>query len=333
MRAMVLRAPSAAENDPLEQADLEMPAPGPGELRLRVLACGVCHTDLHIVEGELSRPRTPIVPGHQIVGVVDATGARTHRRPGEVLGVTWLYSTCGRCEYCTSDRENLCDEARFTGLHADGGYAEYVVVREDFAQPLPSGLPPHHAAPLLCAGVIGYRALRLSGIQPGQRLGLFGFGASAHVTIQVARHWGCEVYAFSRSDEHRRHALELGAVWAGSAQEDPPTSMHASIVFAPVGSVVHDALRSLGKGGTVAVNAVHMSPIPELPYERIYFERTLKSVANLTRRDARELLELAATIDLHTDVERHPLEHANEALQRLKRSEIRGAAVLDVASS
>jgi propanol-preferring alcohol dehydrogenase len=295
------------------------------------LACGVCHTDLHLVEGDLPLLRDSIVPGHQIVGVVDEVGPETSRRPGETLGVTWLYSACGRCELCKSGRENLCEQARFTGFHHDGGFAEFVVVPEAFALPIPETMPPRHAAPLLCAGVIGYRALRLSEVAPGQRLGLFGFGASAHLTIQIARHLGCDVYVFTRSAEHQEHARELGARWAGGLADDPPVTVQSGIVFAPAGRVVHDALRVLARGGTLAINAVHMAPIPELSYDQIYFERTIRSVANLTRDDARGLLELAAAIPLRTDVENHPLEDANHVLQRLKHSRIRGAAVLDIA--
>jgi len=226
--------------------------------------------------------------------------------------------------------ENLCDNARFTGQHVNGGFAQFMIARADFAYPIPTGFPDEQAAPLLCAGIIGYRSLKLSGVKGGERLGLFGFGASAHVTIQVARHLGCEVYVFTRSEEHRRHARELGAVWAGEPREMPPKPLDAAITFAPVGWIVHSALRALRKGGTLAINAVHMTPIPELPYELIYHERTVRSVANCTRRDAEELLQLAARIPIKTNVEIYPLDEANAVLQRLKRSEIRGAAVLKV---
>jgi len=326
---MVLRTPRPVEEEPLVGSDLAMPEPGPDEILIRVHVCGVCHTDLHTVEGELALPRLPVIPGHQIVGTVERAGANVTRfGVGERVGVTWLHSACGECDFCRRGLENLCDSARFTGLHADGGYAEYTVVPAAFACPIPAGFPDAQAAPLLCAGVIGYRSLRLCEIQPGQRLGLYGFGASAHVTIQVARHWGCEVYVFTRSEEHRQHALELGAAWVGSAKDDPPAEMDASITFAPAGWIVPEALRVLRKGGTLAINAIHMSPIPEMKYSLIYGERTVRSVANCTRRDAEELLRLAAEIPIRTDVELYPLEEANRVLQRLKRAEVRGAAVV-----
>lgn len=331
MKAMVLREPKLAEDNPLALADLPVPEPASGQVRLRVHVCGVCHTDLHLVEGEISLPKLPVVPGHQIVGVVDSLGEGVTRfAPGDRAGVPWLYSTCGQCDYCRRGQENLCDRAQFTGQHADGGFAESMVVPADFAYPIPEGFPDEQAAPLLCAGIIGYRSLRLSEIQPGGRLGLYGFGASAHVTIQVARHWGCEVYVFTRSAEHQRHALELGAAWVGQAQDTPPAELDSAITFAPAGWLVPEALRVLRKGGTLALNAIHMSPIPEMPYDRIYGERTVRSVANATRRDAEELLRLAAEIPIHTDVELYPLAEANAVLQRLKRREVQGAAVLDI---
>jgi propanol-preferring alcohol dehydrogenase len=331
MKAMVLREPKPVEDNPLEMVDLPVPEPAPGQVRLRVGACGVCHTDLHLVEGEIATPKLPVVPGHQIVGRVDALGEGVTRfAAGDRVGVPWLYSTCGECEYCQRGLENLCDNARFTGQHADGGFAEYMVVPADFAYSIPIGFPDDQAAPLLCAGIIGYRSLRLSEIEPGERLGLYGFGASAHVTIQVARHWGCEVYVFTRSEEHQRHARALGAAWVGQAQDTPPAELHSAITFAPVGWLVPEALRVLRKGGTLAINAIHMSPIPELPYHLLYGERTVRSVANSTRRDAEELLLLAAEIPIQTEVELYPLDQANAVLQRLKRAEVHGAAVLQV---
>jgi propanol-preferring alcohol dehydrogenase len=331
VKAMILREPKPVEQNPLALAELPLPEPAPGQVRLRVRACGVCHTDLHLVEGEIALPRLPIVPGHQIVGQVDALGEGVSRYAlGDRVGVPWLYSTCGVCAYCRRGLENLCDNARFTGQHADGGFAESMVVPADFAYPIPAGFPDEQAAPLLCAGVIGYRSLRLSEIEPGGRLGLYGFGASAHVTIQVARHWGCEVYVFTRGEEHQRHALELGAAWAGQAQETPPTPLDSAITFAPAGWLVPHVLRALRKGGTLAINAIHMSPIPELPYDLLYGERTLRSVANATRKDAVDLLRLAAEIPIHTDVELYPLAEANAVLQRLKRGKVRGAAVLRI---
>ena len=331
MKAMILKEAKPAEEDPLTPVELPIPAPRPREVRVRIRACGVCHTDLHLVEGELPLPVLPIVPGHQVIGNVDALGAGATRfKLGERVGVPWLYSTCGTCDYCRTGRENLCDQARFTGQHVNGGFAEYMVVSTEFAHPIPVGFSDEQAAPLLCAGVIGYRALRLCEIKAGGRLGLYGFGASAHTTIQVARHWGCEVYAFTRSAEHQRHARELGAVWTGAAQELPPRELDAAITFAPVGTVVPYALRVLRKGGTLAINAIHMSPIPEIDYELLYGERTIRSVTNLTRRDAEEFLQVAARIPVRTDVETYPLEEANAVLQRLKRGEIRGAAVLKI---
>jgi propanol-preferring alcohol dehydrogenase len=297
-----------------------------------VHACGVCHTDLHEVEGELALPRLPVIPGHQIVGIVDKVGAGVTRfREGDRAGVPWLYSTCRECDFCLGGQENLCEQARFTGLHVDGGYAEYFVAPAAFAFPLPAGFSDLEAAPLLCAGIIGYRALRLSEIRPGEKLGLYGFGASAHVTIQVARHWGCEVYVFTRSREHRQLARELGAVWTGPSGSDPGARMDSSVIFAPAGALVPPALGALRKGGTLALAGIHMTPIPQMDYSLIYGERTLRSVANSTREDAEQLLRLAAEIPIHTQVETFPLEEANSVLQMLKRSEIRGAAVLQVA--
>jgi propanol-preferring alcohol dehydrogenase len=329
---MLLREPKPAEQRPLELADLPLPEPGPGEVRLAVQACGVCRTDLHTVEGDLALPKLPVVPGHQIVGLVEARGEGADRfAEGQRVGVPWLYRTCGECEFCKQGLENLCHDAQFTGLHADGGYAEAMVVPQDFAYPIPEGFSDLEAAPLLCAGIIGYRALRLSEVEPGQRLGLYGFGGSAHVTIQVARHWGCEVYVFTRSEGHRRLARELGAVWVGGAEDTPPAKMHASIIFAPAGLLVPEALRVLERGGTVALAGVTMTPIPKLDYDRLlYWERGIRSVANFTRQDAEELLRVAAEIPIRTTVQTFPLEAANEALLALKRSEIDGAGVLVV---
>lgn len=332
VKAMVLREPRPVEENPLTYVDLPKPEPAPGQVRLRVRACGVCHTDLHLVEGEIALPKLPVVPGHQIVGQVDAVGdGATRFHVGDRVGVPWLYSTCGQCDYCRRGLENLCDNARFTGQHVNGGFAEYMVVPAGFAYSIPIGFPDDQAAPLLCAGIIGYRSLRLSEIQPGGRLGLYGFGASAHVTIQVARHWGCEVYVFTRSAEHQRHALELGAAWVGQTQDTPPAELDSAITFAPAGWLIPEALRVLRKGGTLAINAIHMSPIPEMPYDLIYGERTVRSVTNSTRQDAEELLRLAASIPIRTDVELYRLQQANAVLERLKESEIKGAAVLQIA--
>jgi propanol-preferring alcohol dehydrogenase len=331
MKAMILREPKLAKKNPLSMTDLPLPKPAPGQVRLRVQACGVCHTDLHLVEGEIALPKLPVVPGHQIVGRVDALGEGVTRFAlGDRAGVPWLYSTCGECDYCQRGLENLCESARFTGQHADGGFAEYMVVPANFAYPIPESFPEEQAAPLLCAGIIGYRSLRLSEIQAGGRLGLYGFGASAHVTIQIARHWGCEVYVFTRSADHQRHARDLGAAWVGQAQDTPPALLDSAITFAPAGWLVPEVLRVLRKGGTLAINAIHMSPIPEMPYRLIYGERTVRSVANSTRKDAEDLLQLAAEIPVHTDVELYSLNEANTVLQRLKKAEIQGAAVLRI---
>lgn len=333
MKAMLLRATRSAFDNPLALTEVETPHAGPGQVRLRIQACGVCHTDLHIVEGDLDLPRLPVVPGHQIVGVVDEVGEGVTRfQVGDRAGLPWLRSACGQCEYCRMGLENLCPNIQFNGFHADGGFAEYVVAPADYTYHLPEGFGDLQAAPLLCAGVIGYRALRLSEIKPGGCIGLYGFGASAHVSIQVLRHWGCEVYVFTRSQEHREHALELGAVWAGDARDQAPALLDSAVIYAPAGWIVLEALRALRPGGTVACAGIHMSDIPQMPYSLIYRERTLRSVANSTRQDVEELLRLAAEIPIHTDIEVYPLEAANEVLARLKRSEVRGAAVLQVGS-
>jgi len=331
MRAMILREPSPAEEQPLELVDLSLPEPGPGQVRIDVDVCGICHTDLHTVEGDLDLPRLPIVPGHQVVGTVAARGEGAERHQiGDRLGVAWLHHvSCDRCEYCQRGLENLCPSATFTGLHADGGYAEAMVAYEDFGYPIPEGFSDVEAAPLLCAGIIGYRALKISEVQPGQRLGLYGFGSSAHVTIQVALHWGCQVYVYTRSENHRHLARELGAVWVGGAEDTPPEKMHSSIIFAPAGWIVPEALRDLDRGGTLALAGVTMTPIPELDYdEQLYWERGVRSVANFTRQDAQELLKVAAEIPIQTTVETFSLEQANQALVALKRSEIDGSGVL-----
>ena len=331
MKAMLLPAPAPIERSPLALSELPRPDPGPGQIRIRVRVCGICHTDLHTVEGELELPKLPLVPGHQIVGVVDALGAGVTRfQVGDRVGVPWLHQACGGCDYCQRGDENLCESAQFTGLHVDGGYAEYTLAPAEFAYPIPAVFSDAEASPLLCAGIIGYRSLRLSEIQPGQRLGLYGFGASAHIAIQVACHWDCEVYVFTRTESHRQLARDLGAVWVGDARDDPGVRMHSSITFAPAGWIVPEALRVLDKGGTLAINAIHMSPIPEMPYHLIYHERTLRSVANSTRQDAEELLKVAAEIPIRTEVQTFPLEAANSALQALKASQVDGAAALTI---
>lgn len=335
MLAALLRTPKPVEQNPLTLTDLPAPPVGSREICIRVRACGICHTDLHEVEGDLSLPRLPLVPGHQIVGVVDECGPEAARfRVGDRVGVAWLHRTCGSCFHCKNGNENLCERAEFTGLQVDGGYAEFTVADEAFTYGLPKDFPNHQAAPLLCAGVIGYRALRLSEIAQGGRLGLYGFGASAHIVIQIARHWNCEVYVFTRSPEHQNHARELGAAWVGRAEERPPQKLQAAIIFAPAGGLVPEALRVLDRGGTVALAGITMTPIPEIDYPKLlYHERRLRSVANATRRDAEELLALAAEIPLRTEVETFSLSEANQALQKLKRSQIRGAAVIEMTPS
>jgi len=328
---MVLENPGAAEESPLSLRDIPLPTPRPGQIRVHVSCCGVCHTDLHIVEGDLPLHKKPVVPGHQVVGIVDALGPGAGKfKEGERAGIIWLHSTDGTCSYCRSARENLCDNARFTGYDVDGGYAEAVLVPEAFAYKMPEGFADENAAPLLCAGVIGYRAFRLSGVQRGQRLGLYGFGASAHIVLQVARHLGCEVHVFTRAQAHRELAGRLGATFVGDARDAAPGSLDAAIMFAPAGALVPESLRALRKGGTVALAGITMSPIHAMDYGLIYHERVLRSVANSTRQDARELLDIAAEIPVQTSVTMFSLEQANDAVVAMKHSRVEGAAVLRV---
>lgn len=329
MRALVLDAPGAVDTRPLVLRDVAEPRPGPGELHLRVDACAVCRTDLQIVTGDLAARRMPVIPGHQVVGVVEAIGPDVVGWAiGDRAGVTWLAGFDGTCRFCREGRENLCPAATFTGWDRDGGFAEAMLVRADVAVRLPPGLTDLAAAPLLCGGVIGYRALRLSGIEPGGRLGLYGFGASALQAIQVARHWGCEVHVASRSRADRERAEAFGAASVGPYDQLPPAALDAAISFAPVGSVVVAALRALDRGGTVVINAIHLDGIPAFDYDDLWWERSIRSVANVTRRDAQEYLDLAARIPVRTEVELHRLEAGPEALARLERGEIVGAAVL-----
>jgi alcohol dehydrogenase, propanol-preferring len=331
MKAVRVHAAGVVEESSLKVEEVERSTPRGDEILLRVRTCGICHTDLHIVEGDLRLPKTPLTPGHQIVGVVEECGPDANAyEKGDRLGVPWLYDTCGLCEFCRSGRENLCDNARFTGYHVDGGYAEFALVREGFAYRIPGEFSDLHAAPLLCAGVIGFRALRLSGIQRGGHLGLFGFGASAHITLQIARYWGCEVFVFTRSGIHQEVARGLGAAWVGNAGDVPPAQLDSVVIFAPAGQLVHPALRVLKKGGAIALAGIHMSPIPELEYHLLYEERTLRSVANSTRDDVRELLSTAASASVHTEVESFPLDEALLALRKLKNSEIRASGALVV---
>jgi len=328
MKAQLLRRPRSVEQSPLEMTELPAPTPADGELLLRVHVCGLCHTDLHTVEGEISG-KLPIVPGHQIVGVVEKVGRSVREvRVGDRVGVPWLHRACGECEFCRSDRENLCERAQFTGFHVNGGYAEYAVAPAAFAVKIPDNFDDAHAAPLLCAGIIGYRALRLSNVRPQQTLGLYGFGASAHIAIQIALRWGCEVHVATRGAEHQRLAKELGAAWVGTAEDVPADTLHSAVMFAPAGALVPEALRALRKGGTLALAGIYMTPIPEMKYELLYHERMVRSVANATRDDARQLMQLAGQIPIRTEVQTFPLAGANDALVALKRSEIHGAGVL-----
>ena len=325
MRAALLEAPGR----PLENVDLPAPEPGAGEVRVRVHACAVCRTDLHVVDGELPEPRLPLVPGHQIAGCVEARGTGAERfAAGDRVGIPWLGWTCGECRYCRSGRENLCDRARFTGYQLDGGYAEYAVADERFCLPLPDGYDDEQAAPLLCAGLIGYRSLVAAG--DAERLGLYGFGSSAHIVAQVARFQGRRVFAFTRAGNGTGQAFarSLGAEWAGGSDAPPPEELDAAIVFAPVGALVPAALAAVAKGGTVVCAGIHMSDIPSFPYELLWGERVVRSVANLTRRDGAEFLSLAPRVPVRTEVERFPLGRANDALERLRSGDVRGAALV-----
>lgn len=328
MRAMVLEQ----QREPLRLAELPDPEPGPEQVLLSVAACGVCRTDLHIVDGELSEPKLPLVPGHQIVGTVAGAGEEAERfAPGDRVGVPWLGWTCGVCRYCVSGRENLCDRARFSGYDIDGGYAELAVADERFCFPIPADYPDEQAAPLLCAGLIGYRALRLVG--DAERLGFYGFGASAHILCQLAVHQGRRVFAFTREGdgESQEFARGLGAEWAGASGEAPPEELDGAIVFAPMGPLMTEALRVSAKGARIVSAGIHMSDIPSFPYEQLWGERTLGSVANLTRQDGEEFLDLAPRVPVRTEVEVNPLEAANEALDSIRSGSLRGAAVLRIA--
>jgi alcohol dehydrogenase, propanol-preferring len=339
MKAMVLSKSRPIETggkDPLEMVDLPVPSPAPDQLLIKVSVCGVCHTEIDEIEGRLVPPRYPIVPGHEIVGRVHAVGSEVRKfSPGDRVGVAWIHSSCGRCSFCARGDENLCDDFRATGLHAHGGYAEYTVVSQDFAYPIPQSFTDSEAAPLLCAGVIGYRALRLSNIRSGEVLGLYGFGASAHIAIQVAKHRGCKVFVFTREGQkdHQDLALKLGADWVGVTGEMPPQRLRCAIDFTPVGEPVREALRVLEKGGRVVINAIRkVNPIPELDYAQlVWHEREIKSVANVTRQDALEFLPLAAQIGIKPEVREFPLEQANEALLLLKQGKMHGAGVLRIA--
>jgi propanol-preferring alcohol dehydrogenase len=331
MKACLLRAPAAIETNPLEYTEVAMPQQKSGEVLVRVQACGVCRTDLHVIEGELPPRKSLVIPGHQVVGIVEKQGENTRRFTiGDRVGIAWLHRTDGSCEYCRSGAENLCDNPVFTGYSVDGGYAEYIVAPEDFVYALPAGFPDEQAAPLLCAGIIGFRSLRLSGIKAGGRLGFYGFGAAAHVAIQVARHWGAKVFASTRDVRHQKLALELGVAWAGGTFDEPPEKLDAAIVFAPAGEIVPAALKALKKGGALILGGIHMSPIPSFSYDLLYQERVIRSVANNTRQDGEDFLRVAAEIPIRTHVQVFPLSEANRALNALKNDAIPGAAVLRI---
>jgi propanol-preferring alcohol dehydrogenase len=325
MRAMLFEK----AGQPLRWAELPVPQAGPGQVMIRVRACAVCRTDLHIADGELKQPKLPVIPGHEIIGVVEKTGEGVNRfKVGDRVGVPWLGWTCDACEFCLSGRENLCDQARFTGYTLDGGYAEYAVADQRFCFAIPDSYSDTEAAPLMCAGLIGYRSLMKAG--EGKRLGIYGFGAAAHIIAQVASYQNREIYAFNRPGDEaaKEFALGLGAVWAGSSSELPPVKLDAAIIFAPAGELVPQALRALKEGGTVVCGGIHMSDIPSFPYSILWQERSICSVANLTRRDAEEFLPLAARIPVRTEVQTFPLERANEALEKLRSGQLNGAAVL-----
>ena len=330
MRAMLFEKPGQA----LRAADVPVPNPAAGQVLLRVRACAVCRTDLHVVDGELTQPKLPLIPGHEIVGTVTALGENTNRfKIGDRVGVPWLGRTCGVCSYCQSGQENLCDQAKFTGYTLDGGYAEYTRADERFCFPIPGSYSDAEAAPLLCAGLIGYRSLVKAG--SGKRLGIYGFGAAAHIVVQVAKYQQREIYAFTRpgDDQAKKVALGLGAVWAGGSKEMPPEKLDAAIIFAPAGELVPQALKAVDKGGTVVCGGIHMSDIPSFPYSILWEERSICSVANLTRRDGEEFMALAPRVPVRTQIETFPLEEANEALNRLRAGKIHGAAVLVTDSS
>jgi alcohol dehydrogenase, propanol-preferring len=331
MQAAVLHTPRSADEQPLSLDKVDVPDVGPSDVVIDVHACGVCRTDLQLCEGDLAARRLPIIPGHQVVGTVTALGSDVSTvQLADRVGVAWIASACGICRFCTSDRENLCPKTTFTGWDTHGGYAQVMRARHDFVYPLPQGSDDVAIAPLLCGGVIGYRCLRVAGAAPGMRLGLYGFGASATIVVQVAKHWGCEVYVVTRSTAEQQRALELGAVWAGPYGAQPPVALDAAITFAPSGDVVIAALGDVDRGGTVVVNAIHLDRIPEFDYGLLWWERNLRSVANVTRTDVMELLALAPVVPIVTHTDLYPLERANDALRDLSAGRVRGAAVLQI---
>lgn len=330
MQAMVLDRIAPIRTSPLQLSDVPTPEPGPGQVRLKVHCCAICRTDLHVIEGDLPQQKLPIIPGHQVVGHVDALGPGCQQiAVGQRVGVAWLRYTDGDCPFCRAGRENLCESARFTGYHADGGYADYAVAPESFVYPIPDAFSDIHAAPLLCAGIIGYRALQRAQLPAGGRLALYGFGSSAHVVIQIAQHRGCEVYVVTRGEKHRQLARQMGAVWAGQQAAELPVKVHSAIIFAPAGELVPPALERLEKGGTLALAGIHMSPVPAMDYDRyLFYERDVHSVTSNTRQDGRELLAEAAAIPIRPHTTTYPLAEANRALQDLKDDQIQGTGVL-----
>jgi len=330
MRALVLSQPGPIESSPLVMRDIQVPQPASGEVLVKVQACGVCRTDLHVVEGDLPPHRPQIIPGHQVVCAVSALGANTRRfRVGDRVGIAWLRYTCGQCRYCKAASENLCPNARFTGYDENGGYAEYAVINENFAYALPRSLDPVATTPLLCAGIIGYRALKRADVRPGCRLGLYGFGSSAHIAIQVARHWNCSIYVMTRDEKHQRLARELGATWVGGGDSRPPEKLDSAVLFAPVGTLVPAALEALDIGGTLAIAGIYLTDIPQLNYERhLFYEKNLRSVTANTRQDGEELLALAAEIPLQPRAQSFPLSDASRVLKLLKQDGLNGTGVL-----
>ena len=329
MKVIRLHKQGSVDQADLQFEDIPIPEPKENEIRIKVQACSVCHTDLHIIEGDLPLKKNPIIPGHEIIGVIDKIGKNiTHHKPGDRVGVAWLNNACLKCKFCKQGLENLCPNAQFTGYDKDGGYAEYVIVPETFAYIIPDLFSSVEAAPLMCAGVIGYRSLKLSNIKRGQTLGLFGFGASAHIVIQIAKYWGCDVFVFTRSKNHQQHALELGANWSGSTDDQPPHKIDAGITFAPSGQLIIDALKILEKGGTLAINAIHLSDIPPIKWNYLWYEKQIRSIANVTRQDAVEFLELAGKIPIKTTVTTYSFNDVRKALKDMKESKINGAPVL-----
>ncbi|MHA1721339.1 MAG: zinc-dependent alcohol dehydrogenase family protein [Promethearchaeota archaeon] len=329
MKAMILKKTAPIENSPLKYMEIPKPEPQKDEIRIKLRACGVCHTDLHEIEGDLPMMKKNLIPGHEIIGIIDKIGENVDNfKIGDRVGVPWLYSSCGTCKYCKRSQENLCNDAKFTGYHVNGGYAEYMIASSKYAYLIPEIFSDAEAAPLMCAGVIGYRSIKMSQIKPGETLGLFGFGASAHIVIQIAKYWNCDVFVFTRSKNHQEHARKLGASWVGTSKESPPKKIDRAISFVPSGLIIPDILRVLDKGGTLAINAVHLTDIPPISWDLIYFERQIISVANVTREDAIEFLKLAPEIPIKTEIHTYDLKDANSALQDLKNSKFNGAAVL-----